>query len=64
MDASHPSRPLGRIMTALCAAVVLFAGAINVAGAQTLPAADTTATTATANDASPAVVAQASPSPA
>ncbi|HEV2740582.1 MAG TPA: hypothetical protein VGU66_18625 [Candidatus Elarobacter sp.] len=61
MDASHPSRPLGRIMTALCAAVVLFAGAINVAGAQTLPA---SATTATANAALDQVIAQASPSPA
>ena len=37
MDASHPSRLPGRIMTALCAAVVLFVGAINVAGAQTAP---------------------------
>ncbi len=44
MDASHPSRPLGRIMTALCAAAVLFAGAINVAGAQTLPPSQSTAT--------------------
>ncbi|HEY0381085.1 MAG TPA: hypothetical protein VGC72_02690 [Candidatus Elarobacter sp.] len=64
MDASHPSRPLGRIVTALCAAIVLFAGAINVAGAQTLPAAETTATVNAALDAAaPAVVAQASPSP-
>jgi hypothetical protein len=60
MDASHPSRPLGRIVTAFCAAIVLFAGAINVAGAQTVPAAAADATTdATA----PVVVAQASPSP-
>jgi len=61
MDASHPSRPLIRTMTALCAAVVLFAGAINVAGAQTLPPAQTTAT---ANAALDQVIAQASPSPA
>ena len=61
MDASHPSRPLGRIMTALCAAVVLFAGAVNAAGAQTLPPATTTAT---ANAALDQVIAQASPSPA
>jgi hypothetical protein len=61
MDASHPMRPVGRIVTALCAAIVLFAGAINVAGAQTLPA---TTSTATANAALDQVVAQASPKPA
>ncbi len=58
MDASHPARPVGRIVTALCAAIMLFAGAATVAGAQTVPAA-TTITDA----GSPAVVAQASPSP-
>ena len=59
MDASHPSRPLGRIMTALCAAVVLFAGAINVAGAQTIPAAQTAQTASSAT-----TVADAQPAPA
>jgi hypothetical protein len=69
MDASHPSRPLSRIVTALCAAAVLFTGTINVAGAQTLPdaataPATTTATTvATDEAASPATVAQATPKP-
>jgi hypothetical protein len=60
MDASHPSRPVGRIVTALCAAAVLFAGTATVAGAQTVPA----AVGSTADAGSPAVVAQASPSPA
>jgi hypothetical protein len=58
MDASHPSRSLSRIGTALCAAVVLFAGAATVAGAQTV-AADQNLPLAPG-----AVVAQASPSPA
>ena len=61
MDAPHPSRPLSRIMTALCAAVVLFAGAITVAGAQTLPPAQSTAM---ANAGLDKAIAQASPNPA
>ncbi len=60
MDALHPSRPLGRIVTALVAAIVLFAGSINAARAQTGPAA---AADATADATAPVIVAQASPSP-
>ena len=58
MDAPHPSRSLSRIGTALCAAVVLFAGAATVAGAQTVTA-DQNLPLAPG-----AVVAQASPNPA
>lgn len=72
MDASHPSRLSIRIVTALCAAIVLFTGSINVAGAQTAPA-DVPAAVAPAPAApaavapaaaDPIVVAQASPKPA